>query len=232
MASSGRSRAAGAAIGVAAAVAAYGFLARPLHLRWGATALEVVGRWPGDELMPAPRSRAVRAVTIEAPAGGVWPWIMQIGRDRGGFYSYSWLENLIGADIQNVERLLGLPDRRPGETVWMGPEHRFGGEARMVVASIVGHAMVLVPPADAERVASTGRAEHGVWSFVIEAVTDRRTRLVMLSLGGKAMPGFGGWLGQLAFWEPAHFVMERRMMLTIKRLAEREAAGQSGPAGG
>ena len=44
----------------------------------------------------------MRAVTIDAPPDKIWPWIMQIGRDRGGFYSYTWLENLIGADIHNV----------------------------------------------------------------------------------------------------------------------------------
>ena len=119
-----------------AAAGAYRLVARPWHLRWGATDAELARRWPGDELLPRPRTRAVRALTIAAPPERVWPWIMQVGRDRGGFYSYTWLENLIGADIHNVDRLIpGLEDRRPGDTVWMGPEDRFGGQARMVVAS-------------------------------------------------------------------------------------------------
>ncbi len=209
----------GAAVTGAAALAAYWFAIRPWHLRWGASATDIARRWPGDELVPNVRSRAVRAVIIDAPPERVWPWIMQVGRDRGGFYSYTWLENLIGADIHNVYELMGLPDRQRGDTVWMAPEEKFGGEGRMVVGAVIpGRAMVLVSPADAERVLAGGPAPQGVWSFVLEPVGDGTTRLVMLSVGGDP-PRFGRF-SELAFWEPAHFVMERRMMRTLKRLAE------------
>jgi hypothetical protein len=204
------------------AAATYWFVVRPWHLRWGATAAEVSQRWPGDELVTRPVTRAVRAVTVAAPPGRVWPWLMQVGRDRGGFYSYTWLENLIGADIRNVYRLIpGLPEREPGDTVWMGPEDRFGGEARMVVAKVVHErAMVLVMPSDADRARTEGRAREGVWSFALDPLGPDSTRLVMLSLGAEA-PTPSRRIADLFFWEPAHFVMERRMMLTIKRLAER-----------
>ena len=131
----------------------YVALLRPRHLRWGASEDEVARRWPGDELVPAPFARAVRAVTIQASASRVWRWIMQVGRDRGGFYSYTVLENLIGADIHNVERLIpGLADRQPGDIVWMGPPERFGGDVLMVVHSVVPErAMVLLSRRDAER---------------------------------------------------------------------------------
>jgi hypothetical protein len=204
---------------LAGAAVGYWLAVRPWHLRWGATGADVERRWPGDDLVPRPSTRAVRAITIHAPAAGVWPWIMQIGRDRGGFYSYSWLENLIGADIHNVPALMGVPDRRPGETVWMGPEDRFSGQARMVVGTLVpGRSMVLVAPGDAERVLAGGPAREGVWSFIVDPVSVATSRLVMLSVSGE--PVRFGRLSQLVFWEPAHFVMERRMMLTIKRLAE------------
>ena len=86
---------------------------RPWHLRWGATDAEVARRWPGDELVANPATRAVRAVTVDAPAATIWPWIMQVGRERGGFYSYTWLENLIGADIRNADRpILEVAGRR------------------------------------------------------------------------------------------------------------------------
>jgi hypothetical protein len=145
---------------------------------------------------------------------------MQVGRERGGFYSYTWLENLIGADIRNVyQQIPGLPDREVGDTVWMGPRERFGGQARMTVAEVrFQQAMVLVPPADAERLRRE-RAASGVWSFSLEPVSDHATRLVMLSLTAKPR------ITDRLFWEPAHFVMERKMMLTIKRLAE--AAGRT-----
>lgn len=191
---------------VATAAGAYALAFRPWHLRWGATDAEVARRWPGDELVPDPWTRAVRAVTVKAPAARVWPWIMQVGRERGGFYSYTWLENLIGADIRNVYQLIpGLPDRRVGETVWMGPQDRFGGQARMMVAQVqFQRSMVLVTP----------DAEH-VWSFVLEAASDHSTRLLMLSLAARPR------IAERVFWELAHFVMERKMMLTIKRLGER-----------
>jgi hypothetical protein len=152
------------ALALAAAAGAYWLALRPWHLRWGATDAEVARRWPGDELVVDPSTRAVRAVTVNAPAADVWPWIMQVGRERGSFYSYTWVENLIGADIRNVDQLLpGLPARRAGDTVWMGPRDRFRGMARMIVAKVEpSRAMVLVPPT--EGVLPEGTAE-GVWSF-------------------------------------------------------------------
>jgi hypothetical protein len=140
---------------------------------------------------------------------------MQIGRDRGGFYSYTWLENLVGADIHNVDHVIpARPDRRPGDTVWMAPAEKFDGTGRMIVARVIPQrAMVLVPPGDADRVLNRGQAA-GAWSFALDPVSDRATRLVMVSLVARPR------VADLLFWEPAHFVMERKMMLTIKSLAE------------
>jgi hypothetical protein len=204
--------------------AGYWLALRPRHLRWGATAADLARRWPGDELVDTPYTRAVRGVIVNAPAEKVWPWIMQIGRDRGGFYSYTWLENLVGADIHNVHHVMpGLPDRRPGDTVWMAPAEKFGGMGRMVIASVIPQrAMVLVPPGDADRALNGGPAT-GAWSFVLDPVSDRATRLVMVSLAARPRAA------DLIFWEPAHFVMERKMMLTIKSLAEGSAAHQGRP---
>lgn len=204
------------ALAAAGGAALYGLYVRPWHLRWGATDAELTQRWPGDELVAAPATRAVRAVTVNARAQDVWPWIMQVGRERGGFYSYTWLENLIGADIHNVyQRMPGLADRKPGDTVWMGPEDKFNGMARMAVASIIpNRAMVLVPPTDAERASREGVAD-GVWSFVLCRGSNDTTRFVMLSASSKRRTS------DVLFWEPAHFVMERKMMLTLKELAER-----------
>ena len=108
----------------------------------------------------------------------------------------------------------------------IGPENKFGGHARMVVGKVIpGRAIVLVMPGDADRVLTGGLAREGAWSFVLDPVAESRTRLVMLSVGATA-PGRWRRAANLLFWEPAHFVMERRMMLTIKRLAE----AQGGPA--
>src|SRR5689334_12701788 len=82
----------------AAALASYALLVRPWHLRWGATEEETNARLPGDEIVTWPKHEATHAITIHAPAREVWPWLVQVGQTRGGFYSYTRLENLVGCD--------------------------------------------------------------------------------------------------------------------------------------
>jgi hypothetical protein len=81
---------------------AYALVIRPWHLRWGATDEEVEKPLPGDELVPEPVIESTRAITVHAPVEAVWPWLAQLGQDRGGFYSYEWLENLAGAWMRNA----------------------------------------------------------------------------------------------------------------------------------
>src|SRR5688500_14417471 len=73
-------------------VALYALRVRPWHLHWSSTPAETGEPLPGDELVPTPGVESTRAVTIEAPVETVWPWLAQLGQDRGGFYSYEWLE--------------------------------------------------------------------------------------------------------------------------------------------
>jgi hypothetical protein len=96
----------------AAAAAAAGaflyrkFLRQPV-LTWGATVEEAAARLPGDELLEDADGVATRAITIDAPAASVWPWIAQIGPSpRGGAYTYDWIENLLGLDMHSVDRVL------------------------------------------------------------------------------------------------------------------------------
>jgi hypothetical protein len=90
------------------------FLTAPLyrrwHLHWGATAAEVAGSMPGDELVPHAQFRATRAITIDAPPQAVWPWLVQVGALRAGWYSNDLLDNLghpsattIVAELQHLE---------------------------------------------------------------------------------------------------------------------------------
>jgi len=77
----------------AAVAAAYVLVVRPWYLRWGASEDEVRKPLPGDELVLQPKIQSTRAVTIDAPVEDVWPWLVQLGYGRGGFYSYDLLEN-------------------------------------------------------------------------------------------------------------------------------------------
>lgn len=80
--------------GLAAAVIGY-LLWRPRMLRWGATTEEVNERLPGDDHTPHPRVQGTRAITIDAPPERVWPWLMQMGIGRAGFYTHDWVERLL-----------------------------------------------------------------------------------------------------------------------------------------
>src|SRR3954470_1777066 len=88
---------------------AYGVVAiaaRPAMLHWGSTALERSGALPGDELLASNATyRIDHAITIHAPAPSVWPWLVQLGQDRGGFYSYDWLERAVGDRVRNANRI-------------------------------------------------------------------------------------------------------------------------------
>src|SRR5262245_30509427 len=88
------------------AVGAYAFGVRPRMRIWGATPWEHFREWPGDELTPLTKGRVTRALTIHATPSDIWPWILQIGQDRAGFYSYAFLENLFGAEMRNTYRLV------------------------------------------------------------------------------------------------------------------------------
>ncbi|HSK78611.1 MAG TPA: hypothetical protein VLQ45_19305 [Thermoanaerobaculia bacterium] len=216
-------KAVGAASG-AVAVATFGLALRPLFLNWGATDEEIHRFWPGDELSPRPASEATRAITIHAPVDAVWPWIVQIGQDRGGFYSYTWLENLFGARIRNADRI--LPEhqsRQVGDTVWMTPRERYGGKGCSRVARIEpGRDMVLVTPDDYDSAVTKGIAPNGTWAFLLEPVDERTTRLVVRSRSGPKADPF-----RFLVFDPAHFVMERKMMRGIRDRAEAEEARRS-----
>ena len=190
---------------------------RPWFLHWGATKDEVKKTLPGDELCPDAASVATRAVTIHAPAEEVWPWIAQLGQDRGGFYSYTWLENLVGARMRNADRILpGLPALTVGDSLWMAPPSRYGGRGRAKVAMIdPGRYLVLVALDDFETITRGEPAREGAWAFILEPVDDHTTRLLVRSRSGRAVTP-----GRFLFFDPIHFIMERKMMLGIRERAE------------
>ena len=100
-----QSLAAAAAVMGAAAVAYERWL-KPWQERWGATDEEVALALPGDELVAEPAAQMTRAITIDAPREEVWPWIVQLGADRGGFYTYDCLENLFGLGIHSADDIV------------------------------------------------------------------------------------------------------------------------------
>ena len=104
-------------------VATYVLVARPRHLRWGASSQERDASLPGDDLVVTPDLTATRAITVHASASQVWPWIAQLGQGRGGFYSYDFLENLAGCDIHSAHRIVPeWQDIKIGDEVKLAPK--------------------------------------------------------------------------------------------------------------
>ena len=193
-----------AAIG-AGAVATYAWGIRPWHLRWGATDEELNEPLIGDELVAHPKLRATHAITINAPAADIWPWLVQMGQDRGGFYSYTWLENLAGCHMRNADEIMPeWQDLKVGDKVWLHPK----APPVEVAAIEPGRAIVLKP-----------------WgAFVLQPIDEKSTRLIIRSQGDYE-PDLRNPMLNFLLWrvvyEPAHFIMERKMLLGIKERAEK-----------
>lgn len=207
-------------VGLGTAVAAWEL--RRWASRWGATPEECVATWPGDELSPRATEVTTRAVSIDAPAEAVWGWVVQVGQDRAGFYSYTWLENLFGCVMPRVERIVPeWQDRTLGDIVWLARSDRYHGEARQKVIRLDrGRVLALASPADWGRLVRHEASRGGTWTFILVPIDQGHTRLVVRSRGPEA-PSVLGRLFWVMGFEPAHFIMERKMMLGIKLLAER-----------
>ncbi len=191
-------------------------------LRWGTTNAEAYGVLPGDDLFPAYKSQATHAITIHTAPEKIWPWLMQIGQDRSGFYSYTLLENAFGCDMPKVEHLVPeWKERVPGETVWFCNPKRFDGQGKMIPAIVEsGYAFAMVTAKDWNNLKAGRLAQESIWSFTLEPAGPGQTRLIARVRGGTA-PTLGSRAMGRLFWEPAHFVMEQKMLRTIRDLAER-----------
>lgn len=209
-------------------LALYTGIVRPWYFRWGATDAEVRGPWPGDELVAGARGDCTRAITINVPPAAVWPWVVQLGQDRAGFYSYTFLENLVGCEMVNTLRIVPeWQNRKLGDSVWMMPPRKMGGEGRLIVAALIPErAMIMVGPPEWDKLRAGGKAS-GTWGFVLQPLEGGRTRLIMRTLSGSDPQPFWARLGTWVLLEPAHFVMEQKMMRTIKETAEKAAAASS-----
>jgi hypothetical protein len=111
----------------AAAIAVWFLLTmvmRPWYSRWGATEAEVTASLPGDALVPNPVSQSTWAVTVQAPPEAIWPWLVQMGWGRGGFYTYEWFENgVLQLGIHNADRIVPeWQDIAIGDHFWYYPE--------------------------------------------------------------------------------------------------------------
>lgn len=179
----------------------------PWYAHWGSRPDELRASLPGDASGTKTSDVMVQsAITIHAPSRVVWAWLVQIGQGRGGFYSYDWLESAFGLRVRNAERIEPeLQTLREGDLVRSVPDGWLGMHD-------VGWKVAKLEP---ERVLVLQ-----YWGSFVIVPEGPSTRLVVRTSVGDtrdhpALAAFG------LFWEPIHFVMQRKMMLGIKERAER-----------
>jgi hypothetical protein len=236
-----------AAAASAAAAGVYQVVVRPWYEQWGVDPEETGRCLPGDDLIPAPTGGVTRGITIDAPVAAIWPWLIQMGYGRAGWYSYDQLD-MRGKSADRI-----VPEWQSikvGETL---PTYPGGG---FEIAEIqANRALVLylddevverqrrlagadadlepVPPglaASGTLMGTMPRRFRTTWTFFLEPVDEHRTRLIERSLVD--FPEGGGLVSGvvLPFIGFGVFVMMRRQMLELKARAESLAAEGAVPA--
>jgi hypothetical protein len=191
---------------------------RRWHQHWGATDQEITKPLPGDDLIAECKLDSTHAITIQAPAERIWPWLAQMGyEDRAGTYSYDLFERSIGRNLDRLDPAIAPLTARG--TMPFAP-----GMPMTVAIADPPRTLVLW------QVTSGGKAidpagpwgdDHVAWSwaFVLEPVDEGTTRLlVRMRVGYRPAAKWAPYMWLLV--EPAHFVMGRRQLLGIRQRAE------------
>jgi hypothetical protein len=170
---------------------------------FGASLDEQTMAVPGYQPPPHQRLRGCQGITIAAPAEKIWPWLVQMGQGRGGFYSYTWLENVVGCNIQNVKRIVPeLQTLKVGDQVWLHPK---------------------APPLTVRQLIPNRVIAFEGWTLFLFPVNEGRTRLVSRLYDWSDPSQEQSLLQRILngrLLDFAHWFMERRMFVTIRRLAE------------
>jgi hypothetical protein len=185
---------------------------RHWHLRWGATRSEVAAAMRGDELVPVSHFTATRAITVDAPPEAVWPWLIQVGYRRAGFYSYDLLDNL------------GRPSARTVLPEWQ--TLRSGDIAAPMANPPTPATSFVIVDADPPGQLVWAKPDS-TWSWILRAMPDGRTRLVTrLRQRYRAAPAT---LITVILAEFGDYPMMRKMLLGIKQRAETVATARTSP---
>ena len=185
---------------------------RPARSHWGLSREEASQTRPGDDLVPEPRWSWTHAVTVDASPERVWPWLAQIGADRGGFYSYQWLENLAGCNLRNAESIHPSMAHTAGDQLLLHPKV----PPLDVVAIDPGRSLVAFARPD-EAARCEGRPWAAAsWSFLVEPLGTGRCRVVS-RFRSACSDDVATRLAQgPLLLEPVGFAMDRRMLLGIR----------------
>ena len=190
---------------------------RRRRARWGVEAPVAPRPLPGDELVPTPRWSWTHGIEIDAPPAAVWPWVAQMGADRGGFYSYQWLENLAGCRLRNAEAVHPEWELGVGQGLVLHP-----AVPPLPIAAVDrGRYLVAHAPAPPEAKVAGQPWVEASWLFLVEPSGSGRSRLVSRYRAAcsddlRTRLSFGP-----AFVEPIGNEMDRRMLRGVKTRVER-----------
>ena len=216
-----------AAVGTAGAAYLIGL--RPRMLHWGATETEAAEALPGDELVPAPRFAATRAITVAAPASGVWPWLVQLGQGRGGLYSYETLESLVGPEMRSTDDIVPeLQDLAVGDAVPLVPIGAPGGIVMRVDRLEPPYVLVLQREAGADGEAAGDYFQGQLkasWALVIRELDPGSCRIVSRWRAGWA-PSSVADLFNGVLVEPLQFLIEEKLLRGVRDRAVRAVAAE------
>ena len=194
-----------------AIVVAFGVVGRRQLMRWGATADEVSTELPGDSILSEASVCATRAIMINARSEAVWPWVAQLGQGRGGFYSYDWVENLVGCDIHSAQRIVA-----DWQSIGVGDALHLHPDVALTVTLVEpGRALVL---RGAVPIGTAPTPYDFTWAFVLRPSPGGATRLVVR----ERYMYLRRWSAFLV--EPVQvvsFVMSQKMLRGIRDRAER-----------
>lgn len=181
-------------------------LMRPWYSGSGATGEETRMKLPGDDIVPEHNGGYTQAISIQAPPENVWPWIAQVGQGKGGFYSYEVLENVVGCKIHNAGRILPeYQDVKVGDGVKLHP-------AMAIPVTVVEPGRAL---------ACGGRQDENIannWVFYLKP--EKGASRLITRWFFQYKPVFGNRVMYSWLVEPISAVMQRKMLKTIKKLAE------------
>ncbi len=170
---------------------------------------------PGDEIIPDTKYSTTHETVIEAPVSMVWPYLMQLGCDRAGWYSIDLLDNGGKPSVDHIVE--GWTDRGPGDHLAATPAQDSFFEVYQVVKE-----SCFVIGGESEKAHGLLSPFKMTWAFVLEPIGEDATRLLVRA-NMKSSPAWAEWLAGKVFYPPIHGLMEGVQLHTIKGIAERDA---------
>ena len=184
-------------------VVAYWIGIHPWMANWGSTKAERQMTLPGDDLIPHGAGISTKAITINAPSKVIWQWLIQVGQDRAGFYSYDWLANLTGADIHTADEIHPEWQQLAVGDGWRTvPPDYLGDLGKDAVSPVL-----MIEPGRVLILEMFG-------AYVLLPIDEQSTRLIVRGQLGPAN------IVQTMIADPIVFTMGRRMLLGLKARAE------------